>query len=512
MEDAGEEMAEITVNKQTLTASIRGSGSYLVAEPPGLWLEPFQVVRVTGKISRRYKHSVTRERIPLFRDVLLGRRPVAVQLWRGLLELARAAMEAQGLRVEVSVPPLPPLWRATPYLAGDPALIDFVAQSEHGVIRPDLAKGVDVVSLIAQVVLAFPAARVVVIVPDCARQWQRALRRYVSDVGLSTYEDPYLGDSRVVVATPGALGTVEINRADVVLVAAPLSRMRDDPLLEEVPCPPPEPGTFYKLNQMERLADVRGRLFALVPRALRPSRCEAARLAQVFGTAEYIAAGPGLTERPVEIVWERLTGGPAPRASDAPLQVKQTAAWSNPVLARRAANLARALADDDRDALAAGFPDVARGLQREGGRRVLILVEAPDHAEAVSDKLPGWLVVTADRPALPNGMALSAPGVIATALGAERLKGDGFDALVRLDLGAGLPPLPLPGWLDTTDPDPTPLLVIDFDVRSHPLLRRWARDRRAAYAAAGWRDPAQDPGAAALARFVALTSDQRGRP
>jgi hypothetical protein len=390
-------------------------------------------------------------------------------------------------------------------------LIRFVERNECGVIRLDVSKGVRAASLVAQVALAFPDAKVTVIVPDWARGWKKELQRYTPDVGLSTFKNPYWGENRVVVATPGSLGTVPVGEADIVLVAAPLTRMRDDPLLAKVPADLPPPGTFSGINQMEKLADARGRLFALLPRHFRPSRYEAARLAQMFGVAEYVAAGPSLTERPVRVAWEKLTGGSVPGTNEPPLRVKQAAIWSNPVLARRAAALANAIVLGNRETLMTSVPLVAGGFRREG-RRVLALVESKDHADVMASRLPGWLVVDAQQPDLPNGRAQRVPGVVATAPGAERLRGDAFDVLVRLDLGAGLPPLPLPGWLDTAEPDPQPMLLIDFDARCHPLLRRWRNSRRSAYLTAGWPDVGQDPDAAALARFIEMTSDRRSRP
>jgi hypothetical protein len=56
------------------------------------------------------------------------------------------------------------------------------------------------------------------------------------------------------------------------------------------------------------------------------------------------------------------------------------------------------------------------------------------------------------------------------------------------------------------------MLLIDFDARCHPLLRRWRNSRRSAYLTAGWPDVGQDPDAAALARFIEMTSDRRSRP
>jgi hypothetical protein len=49
-------------------------------------------------------------------------------------------------------------------------------------------------------------------------------------------------------------------------------------------------------------------------------------------------------------------------------------------------------------------------------------------------------------------------------------------------------------------------LLVDFDDRHHPLLRRWARERREAYAERGWYDVGADPVQKRVEAFVA------GRP
>src|SRR5262249_5763146 len=46
------------------------------------------------------------------------------------------------------------------------------------------------------------------------------------------------------------------------------------------------------------------------------------------------------------------------------------------------------------------------------------------------------------------------------------------------------------------------LLLVDFDDRHHPLLRRWSRQRRAAYAERGWYAPGVDPLQERIERFL----------
>ena len=89
-------MPDVTGAERVPTASIRRCGSYLIVQPRGPWLQSFCVPRITGKGSGRYGHSVEREFVSLFRPVRLEDDRLAVQLWPGLLALARAAMEAQG--------------------------------------------------------------------------------------------------------------------------------------------------------------------------------------------------------------------------------------------------------------------------------------------------------------------------------------------------------------------------------------------------------------------------------
>ena len=70
-------------------ASIQRIGKYLLAEPFGRWLDPFHVVRVTGRLGGPHGFSVEPDHISLFRRVLLEPGQTGVQLWRGMRTRAR---------------------------------------------------------------------------------------------------------------------------------------------------------------------------------------------------------------------------------------------------------------------------------------------------------------------------------------------------------------------------------------------------------------------------------------
>jgi hypothetical protein len=79
-------------------------------------------------------------------------------------------------------------------------------------------------------------------------------------------------------------------------------------------------------------------------------------------------------------------------------------------------------------------------------------------------------------------------------------------ALLRADGGTGLPPLAPEQLIEPDDGPARPLLLLDFDDRGHPVLRRWARERREAYAERGWYGVGVDPIQARVEAFLA------GRP
>jgi hypothetical protein len=73
---------------------------------------------------------------------------------------------------------------------------------------------------------------------------------------------------------------------------------------------------------------------------------------------------------------------------------------------------------------------------------------------------------------------------------------------VRVDGGVGLPPLAPEQLIEPDDGPSRPLLLLDFDDRGHPQLRRRARLRWQAYAERGWFAPGVDPVEARAQQFL----------
>ena len=155
---------------------------------------------------------------------------------------------------------------------------------------------------------------------------------------------------------------------------------------------------------------------------------------------------------------------------------------------------------------------------------VLILVENTKHGFALLRWLPGWPFVTAGQPWLTLEAEGSQellpsdplpPGkrpmhAIATWSGLPTLN-CGWDVVIRADGGVGLPPLmeqatgtPIIYGINNLPDQIIPrLMLVDFDDRHHPILRRWSRQRWAAYAEQGWYAPGTDPVQERVARFLA---------
>jgi hypothetical protein len=76
--------------------------------------------------------------------------------------------------------------------------------------------------------------------------------------------------------------------------------------------------------------------------------------------------------------------------------------------------------------------------------------------------------------------------VIATIDGIATLACIHYDVLLRLDQGVGRLPVSR-RWLTAAHDATKPLMVIDFQNRGHPFLRRAYQGRKNAYLAAGWQ-------------------------
>ena len=136
-------------------------------------------------------------------------------------------------------------------------------------------------------------------------------------------------------------------------------------------------------------------------------------------------------------------------SSDTPLRTKDIGIWPNPV-ANRPAPAWPWLSPLPTPLRSRRTSRIWPINSTHTNQSALVVVEAQAHAEALSQYLPSWPVVTANESGATGFSGLV--GTIATAAAIGRLNNDSFDVLVRLDAGVGLPPLPST-WLETTHHD-----------------------------------------------------------
>lgn len=193
------------------------------------------------------------------------------------------------------------------------------------------------------------------------------------------------------------------------------------------------------------------------------------------------------------------------------VDLKRRGLWQHPVRNRRMARLAKALRD--------GRPDLGgkdlwlrETLEQVDPSRILVLVENLEHAETLLRYLPGWPLVGASRrQALRREARVlgradwdweGRPPAIVTATAAEGLNLCGIEVILRLDGGVGLPPLSLPGCLETDGPDARPILLVDCLDQQNKTLRKRSRQRWSAYLKEGWTPAGMTPAQVAVEVFL----------
>ncbi len=381
----------------------------------------------------------------------------------------------------------------------DAAMIDFVFRHERGLIRHD-GRVVNPAWLVAQLRLAFPAARIAVAVGRREDLWAfgGCLKSIIpgATVADDSCPDPA---GPMVVTTFSGLGAdgVHLEKLDIVVVPDAVEALGQDArrALPGVP---------------------QARLYGLLDRSRRLAPYDRDRVQALFGPDEVVIPRHGHVERPVEVVTFRITGGPAVSPGSDLATLKRQACWLNPARNRRIARLAGALALAERRRIAAEFPAIAARLEGDAGPRIVVLVENVEHALVLAGCLPGWPIVVGD-PVTTAGL----PTRRADALDRRRWQGDGLppvaiatlagldaagpveaDVVIRADCGEGIPGAMAGVTLTRNHPAP-PLLLIDVDDRHHPPLRRRGRRRRAGYLAAGWSLDSRSARATPIERFLA---------
>jgi hypothetical protein len=201
-------------------------------------------------------------------------------------------------------------------------------------------------------------------------------------------------------------------------------------------------------------------------------------------------------------------GGPSLPPGLEALDVKRRGVWRHPLRNRRVARLGRLLRAGDDERLRHQFPAVAQALDGTAAAGAYILVENLEHGLALARGLPGWPLIAGPSPTT-NGFSAAdveillagetarrqrPPFAIVTAAGMQTLVKPAPGVVIRADGGVGLPAL---GAVDLLMPATHPgrrMLLVDFDDRHHPVLRRKSRRRREAYARRGSGSRSSFPG------------------
>jgi hypothetical protein len=470
------------------TVVLRQTGQFLRITPPvaGLdrWLYTVLHLRMHDAVRGA---CLARLADPLVAKVPGDGRP-ALGCGAGLKTIIQELLEWHGLRVEMRGEPAAltePAWeRLAAFKRPDYALLSFVLHQDRGLIWHEPRGKVSVARLIAQIALAWPRKRLLVVatrVPD-ARRLARRLRQFLPRVGLVTGRDRKdQRRRRVLVATPRYLG-----RGDVAAERREI-------------CVALNPAELFGLA-LGKGGDVlnglwTARLYGLVATDQEfPPRVRD-RLTAYFGPREVLIPRHGYQHVAVRVVFTPVRGGPRPPNHKDPALVKRLGVHEHALRNRRICRLARALAGKAHNALEADFPQVAAALGARV-RRVGVLVDHVAHGLALARQLHWPLVVgpvfndaglaDADRELLAlgrDGHARTRRPVVVTGSGLKRA--GTFEVLVRADGGVGMPDVPL-AKLAAPDDQGRRMLLVDFRDGHHPLLRRWSRMRRTAYEEAGW--------------------------
>ncbi len=492
-----------------------------------------RAVRYATHPDPAHGYRVRAEARPLFSEFPYD--APCLSLWAGLEAPARLILRQAGWRVRL--PKNTPACLSAGQMHANPinrpldgGLLRLVRHHDRGLVRYE-ATAVDPAWLIGQVALAFPALTVAVAVARVAeaRELAKRLAPLVPGVEAVTGRRLPARVGRVVVATYTGLGhtPIALEHRQIVIALNAAEAVGENPrsCLEHA---------------------WRARLYGLLPRDVRLSPHDRAWVRALFGFQEVDVPRHGLEERAVVRARVQIGGGdPLPRNADL-LTVKRFGLWHHQPRNRTIARLARLLADGDADGLASRFPDVARALNGGGAGRVMVLVECMEHGIALAARLPGWDLVDAeaDTPELAARQR-----AIVTFRGLSLGAATNAEVLIRADGGTGLPPnlerallQRAPAELAETEELPTasagrdlpqcgtsgavgsaeggvphcgtirrdPLVLVDFDDRHHPVLRRRARHRCAAYAERGWYQAGIDPVRARVEAFVAARPKEDG--
>jgi len=420
-------------------------------------------------------------------------------------------MESRGFQVRLAgrrPGPLPPRRRSrwlAQHQPTDNALLECVREHDRALVRYQRGP-VQPARLIAQVAHAWPRKRIIVWVTRIADGRRLAKQLAKLDVEAEVYHANRRLDkvAHVAISTYSSLGegVIEVEKRPLVFVLNPAELMRNKWGLEAL--------------QHARKA----RMYGFLPRDVRLAPSDRDRVLALFGPRHVEISRHGQTAAAVQVVFIRIRGGEPLGKDLGVLQLKRRGIWHHAVRNRRIAALAKALAENDRKTLNSRFVDVARAVEAAeasegldlGSARVGLLVENVEHGIALSERLPGWPLVTGPNVTLDNlsetqrdvlQRSLGEPGghrhLLMTSEGRQRVRK--LDVLIRADGGVDYAGHTGDDCIDRNGI--SPCIVLDFSDKHHPALQERAQGRKRQYLSQGSQVVGEAAPGSPLKQFLA---------
>jgi len=395
-------------------------------------------------------------------------------------------------RLPVPVPVEPRDGRAV-----DNHVIRFVAH-ERGVIRYDRRR-VNPLWLVAQLYRAYPENLIAVV--TSSRQSAERARRQLKVLGVNmeeTVTTPLCEDARRIVvdtSTNMAMPDYDFEKRDIVVALDAVQALAD--------------AAQYAFTAQ----DARFHLFGLLADDGRVSPRERDLLMATFGPYEVAVPAHGYQPVRVEVARHKIETTFLPDNIKA-YKLKRDGVWRCAIRNARVRRLATILRNGSLELLRRHYPDVARDLLNLVPQRVVVLADAIEHVVQLGKELPAWPIRTGQnvvdagltnhhREILRRGRSRwNVEGYcIATVDGLQDFEPGAFDTIIWVGSGPHLPLIPESQLICPATREGRRLLI-DFNDRHHPVLRRWSRRRREACEQVGWFGPGIDPARGRAGRFL----------
>lgn len=245
------------------------------------------------------------------------------------------------------------------------------------------------------------------------------------------------------------------------------------------------------------------RCFGLLPTNVRVTPYQRDQFRALFGKQNISIPAHGKVQRPVNVFFTPVYGGPKIGEGLIWPELKAKGVWAHPIRNRRIVGLAQALAAKDMRDIAARFPDIVSGVRQLSKARIGILTENVDHALELGRRLPDWPILAGESLELDGlmpadmarlqqcrGTSRRSRHVIVTMAGLCDV--GRLDYVIRADAGIGIPDLDL-SVTNYVNGCPRAMTIIDFDDLHDSGLRQRSQQRRQEYLDIEWRLPLQQP-------------------